>query len=1445
MTMSNASTKYTAAGLRRCGFKMNDKVIIDGCEVGLLGTYSHLQYVEKGDKWGLSYKWEDIQSFPEYDLRMERILQDLQSLLTAGWQMVKESELLNLHQIPSPLLFDSETLYFGKANLYIHDINYYIVTCDDEALKIISAFNNTTLSNAARASGSLEKKEIQFALTYIEPGKQKPDYVTDGVDQHRLLLSLLGQPVTPADTTEQPPLEDKQASENDTQTPLPFPSTQDATLPSMIGYEHSSLGSGDCLWTSPCYVLADRDLTVGEQLHVWAVDPINGRVLKTVSLTATEENKARAAWPAALVDAIQADDSQVNDSVLLQAGHIAADSKLSVAKQAPTSTDFANYDIVQKAEVDRLWAFDSHCSVFSNAPFNANQVSALTLNALTLTPGRQIALQLRHRTSQHLYECHVFEPDEGSASWEKPFCERINQHSTMIRAGGRPEDGRRIEPQDANNALWVPQLSDLNIQVEAVTWVDHGKFEAKRDLEPNERVWIAVHDDITGAPMKGSPFMFTAKEDNLARAKWPAAAAEALAASPVGHYLKLSDLTSEKGGTGEGHDEGKWWRLGIPLRIWMSEPFARPNWKSDANPETSEILEKILTKDSCPSTPVVVQLQDARFGHTCHRVEIALSKISTQTEAINHSELIAAHIVKTLIQHNILWCNLDPQAKTLKIQSESNMSIILVYRQEAKMLIMYSDRIYPDPSNATLVDEITLRALSRTTKHERKAIALELYGTDIGDKVEWADYWGRNTFPGEYDPHEDDPASPYFYAAHRLDLSVAANHEIHRMNAKGASIEIGKIDQWQQMLLDTLRSNSPMTSPNNKLFEPEDTTFKVGLNHNLQGEFDVANHTATSVTVSFYDDKKQSYQRDWPGKFCLILGANEIQNNFKFTACYCDPDVLSFRLYAPNIFDIPHTANILYGETSPFWLWRRSATYKTYAYIEKNFSLTDTLCADRSHTLGSTIFSSSHQHLHGVDNRTGLYSTSYDLATLQALGGKGPTIPLSIHYSALRANEGALGDGWAFSFSSFDNRRSILRLSSGQADIITKDEITKLLKSKSAQLDRHSYTLTATGSLEDPPVISTLTVTHAHGLIEVLQVPSESDGLEAGQRYKEALRRKTDAAIAEIETSLSQQGKDLNFGATVKRTISRLFSSPTVKAIYQEIRYHEDREVDVETEKKHLTSIKNELNLQLNDINREALLLVTRSITSLQGGLLLFDWQGQKGHVRLKTIKDGETVLLQAKHDSELKVKGKNESVFTFWPGTEETFDIQLDIENCLLRTLTRYNGPLASSIDQRLQFGYSPHPSLDQLLTSVAQEDGSLEVVNYNWTDDNAIPRVDRHTVIPNVHQPVITHEWAWEGDGHISAATCYRRPDAATELTDSPFTRWEWSINSDHGSQLDRQVEETPYAQRHITQYIYNPTAKHVSGGAVSAAVLRAQQTETRVTIEDLSALSAAKEQ
>ncbi|BBH46498.1 hypothetical protein KU43P_29750 [Pseudomonas sp. KU43P] len=273
-----------------------------------------------------------------------------------------------------------------------------------------------------------------------------------------------------------------------------------------------------------------------------------------------------------------------------------------------------------------------------------------------------------------------------------------------------------------------------------------------------------------------------------------------------------------------------------------------------------------------------------------------------------------------------------------------------------------------------------------------------------------------------------------------------------------------------------------------------------------------------------------------------------------------------------------------------------------------------------------------------------------------------------------------------------------------------------------------------------------------------------------------------------------------------------------------------------------MRNYRHELKFTIKETEREALILVPIK-TSAQGNELNLDWEGRNGHVRLKTVKDGGTTLLRAVHNTWPVLKGQYTSNFTFWPDTPEAYTITLNIENCLLREMTRHDS--GSRVDQRVQFGYAPTLLHDHVLCSVSEENGSLEVVTYDQHEIDRYPRVKHHVVIPGSQQPTRQHTWGWSftrKDYSLISSSRVEYSALGPASGQAHFTQWKWFKNSDKAHLLERLIEEVPGEQRRTTEFRYNSEA--TSTDSVLARQLRAQQIEQRVTVEALNTPSPTEE-
>lgn len=333
------------------------------------------------------------------------------------------------------------------------------------------------------------------------------------------------------------------------------------TLPDMTGFMPKVLGGMGNSWFSNGYLLADRDLVLGEHVDVWVVRKADGHIVKTISLIATAETKGRLVWPKTLALAVNEDSNKVDGSVLLRAGRMGDDGVFGVADTTPTADEFARFDVIQQETVNRLWCYSEGYRVFTSAPFRSNFVRSLPLPSIDLSAGHGLCVQVRDLTTQRLYETHLFAMDCAGMlvkEWPTKLYDQLRENSRMLKLGAY--SGTTIVAKTTND-IWVPQESALAVTVLPAKWLRHSGLSAKRALQADEKIYLWIHDDITGAPIEGSPLVFTPKAGELAKDQWPAALSKALKASPLSAYLTLGkDTEPGTSALATGADSGVWWQ---------------------------------------------------------------------------------------------------------------------------------------------------------------------------------------------------------------------------------------------------------------------------------------------------------------------------------------------------------------------------------------------------------------------------------------------------------------------------------------------------------------------------------------------------------------------------------------------------------------------------------------------------------------------------------------------------------------------------------------------------------------------------------------------------------------------------------------------------------------------------------------------------------------------
>ncbi|WP_175650474.1 hypothetical protein [Pseudomonas sp. Marseille-P9899] len=1290
----------------------------------------------------------------------------------------------------------------------------------------------------------------------------------------------------------------------------------DDLLPSMVGFEQDSVGAGEHRWRSQGYLLADRDLSLGERIHAWVIRERDGQVMKTVAFTADKDNRLVAKWPAAFLSAINSAPVSSGESRYLTAGKFSDNGALEVsATGSPSSKLFSDMTFVKKAEVNRLWYYDSGYRVFTSAPFIANQVIAAQVPGFDLAAGEQLSLQVRDRTSLHLYETFLFTPAgdvRKAAAWPEALCKYIDETNKksasaygMLRAGKQGDDKVSISPAKTGNALWIPQYSNLSVELEPVTWQ---KYKAVGAFKPTDGAVIQflVYDRYSNAQLPGSPFSHTVKGSDAAACM--TSLASALKASPLGSYLRLGGATADAEPAAA---SSNLWIMGLPVRVvTLGLPdITSLHEKALENPDGTplalgELFDKY--KDG-----VRITLCDRWSGQVAHAWAFEpgvadkatkdawvralciflCSKFATDVPFVGFGEKVAQSSAPATTDKKVdawtLWApaeaemvlHAEPWAARVKkeISEPTQLGTRLMFLRDKlvseEVLIMgaipgltgtaekaryllqhhfYRLRAWHGKEDVLINGEVIEGLGAMPLVNEVLGIAP---GPKAGISAQHDDDKRRDLLSAIW----SNSVSSEIYAKAGL-RSALVDQDISALPASRVSredIPFSDVELWQlrlppnywvkeclacsedRMTLTVIDTKSLDSRPPTR-HEPQRTVPDGLVFYPVSVVGDLVVTDPVNVTAKIEEARAaqdRSENRIWIEKLRKLIPGSDLPSVTLDLQLLPGVAELGIRFvsYTPEL--MPGTA-----ATQVFPLeehYRRSAGIHLHipdgmtittnhplaraSYISeagitraaasvltidppitgRPFIPSDSLCADYANTLGSEVYDVSGATENGVDPRTGLFHAHYPVGVIRGLDGTGPNIDLTLHYSATRANESALGDGWAFRFSSYDNRLRRLTLGTGQTLTLTAANITEATDKK--RLPINGVTLTGAKGTFDK--LTHLTVIFPSGRQEVLAEPGTHDKKEASEHYKMAYLEKLEGVQKNLKQWLKESG----------------------------VSSADSQEINDEIEK--LDKLKTEM-------KRTSLLLVPSAITSPQGKKLDLAWEGKEGHVRLNTIRDLTTDLLTATHGAPV-ANGKYASTFTVWPGTEEEYTVTLHITDCLLSKLTR-KGKNDASPTQTVVFGYCGDPVLDRVLNSVAEEDGSLEVVSYvtawkTWDPHTSVymplPRVGRHTLVPGAGQPVISHTWQWvdinnplqkEGDSFSSTQTL----DLGDGVS-GPFTRRTWALKNSHCLETEI-VEEVQGVSRTTTRMEY---PDEVSGTTLAAKYRWATQpVKVTVTTEDL---------
>lgn len=640
--------KYTAQELQRY-IAEYAAITVDG----VLGTFwstSEKSLTIKVAGENKSIPLSTIQEIPELDSKKKNVEAFIKYLLEQGATEVPKDEWNGLTRSSGPLLID----YGGRRHKFIFMLGhltemggeYYKLAGKKAEIKLFTQLlKKYDLSSDCF---QLDEPSISYQATTSKIYRMAP-----------VLAALASKPEETSSTTPTPKPEES-SSTAPTQKPQVSPwgetltSQDDDLLPDMTGFEPDRLGAGEHAWYSTGYLLADRDLVKGEQVRVWLVNEQDGRVIRQVAWKATADKLGKTAWPKAFLDKVNATPVDKDGSKWICAGHLDEKSgNLLVAENgSPTSTAFAALAANQKTELDRLWYYGAGCRLFTNVPFAANRAIAARVPDILPPEGESVVVQVRDRTSLHLYETHLYTPAAGDDSplgdWSKAMCKAINGHHGMLQAGVLGDDKVTIAPATIANALWVPQYSNLSVELESLSWQ---KYRAVAAFAPKagDVVQFLLYDRYSGAQLPGSPFSYTIKPTDTDAATCLASMAKALNKTSLGDYLRLggAQALDSTPTTAEG-----WalWFMPLPVRvIVMGVPgLAGSNERALETPEGQALTLSGLYE--AYKEGVTLTLQDRWTGNALESHDFKPTEESKKSSA----KWLAA-LKKQLVSPMTLW----------------------------------------------------------------------------------------------------------------------------------------------------------------------------------------------------------------------------------------------------------------------------------------------------------------------------------------------------------------------------------------------------------------------------------------------------------------------------------------------------------------------------------------------------------------------------------------------------------------------------------------------------------------------------------------------------------------------------------------------------------------------------------------------------------------------
>lgn len=1180
----------------------------------------------------------------------------------------------------------------------------------------------------------------------------------------------------------------------------------DTELPDMTGYETDELGVPENSWLSPSYLLADRDLEVGETLHAWLIRLEDGEPLEHVTFTSDKSNCLRTQWPEAFAKYINEHAKQI------RAGGWNDEGDFTSLSRSESPEKFVSLDIVGKSELNRLWHYSRNNRAFSTAAHRNNWVQTLMLSSITLNADTTLWVQVRDITSQYLYETHIFSPGPKSlapAQWTKELCSQINRDGLMLRAGVMQADGQ-IKAEDKQNSLWIPQCSDLAVTLTPVTWWTQQTVTAENDLAEGESIYTFVWDDYSNAELI-KPHCFTpATESERKKENWVGAWAKSLNASALKPYVSMGTKGQRLGEIKDGDVTASIWEVGASLRVFTTEPSER-NWV-----EYSLVLDGIYQD---VKSAVEIGFINSRNLTKMFNIVLTPEPILIKDQASWLEEL--SNLAVECADEIKFSRRLDLTTNTKSNRSQLNLTVPIRSSLEPKLSLHLQP--LPNPNNtpselwgvsdstslvtkiaAHVVIELALCSIERKTK-------ISISRAHSVDSTR--DLWARDTrFDMTTNVEYKNPSlSVGFneaintYAATtlqpHLEKYVRSLTGLELVDNMGGSTggRIGKITTTCLLhIADKIMGQNKNSTAVNFHIQPlwelaqrniaeiiiimeKIITFQIAGTFNklptdtiineIIGSSELALQIKTHSKIMDTVDHRSSAptnlvhpQHVAPG-FEIRTSAETVLEGVRLIESrYLDNyQTAKCLLHFPLSFPPSRKAILTIGSVNAECIWRKSGQVYLPGPIQHEGEVSPSpLCEDYGNTFRSEVFDVSGLNSTGVDPRTGLFNAHYPLAKLTGLDGKGPTCDLTLHYSPLRANESGLGDGWAFNFSWYDSRPRLLTLSNGQTIQFSESELASLKKGQSVSQLGYSITATAATSGNE---LESIEILMPSGSRETLARAS-GDSTEHNEalvktvieKLKEAQRKIPEfiASTHPLKDETWYQNAILIFMGCfpIMREVALKTEIEKQQAVLKWEAYWEKRRPEL------LNRVKSEINYW----SRPELQYVPSKITSNFGGALKFNWKREGGQYLLETVKTADEVLLLSAAYTPATAPTETAGIqstatFTIWPDTPDAYIVTLHMNNYLLKTIVRSN--TLNIPAHTVQYGYSPDPTLDRVLTSILESDGSLEKVFYEAggmrfpTIDGAenfpLPRVTTHIVSPGVNATPLRTDWEYSDTNYL----------------------------------------------------------------------------------------------